>query len=233
VTVVVAHRTCPRDARENSLEGIVAAARLGADVVELDARRSRAGTAVVIHDPWLGRLQHVPWPVRWANDSQLRRLRVPTLVEALETARSVGIRVAIDAKDPGVVEAVLESVHRTQAEEHVLFWSQHAPAAHAFARAVPGADVGLFRDTFHEPAHLRLLADAAAIGARAVSVHQDAATPGFIAAARARHLDVYVGYQSLGVQAERLRVMAHAGLTGVVTDWPEEARTVLDQMTSP
>jgi glycerophosphoryl diester phosphodiesterase len=233
VTVVVAHRTCPRDARENSLEGIVAAARLGADAVELDARRSRAGTAVVIHDPWLGRLQHVPWPVRWASDSLLHRLGVPTLVDALDTARSVGLRVAVDAKDPGVVEAVLDSVRRTNAEQYMLFWSQHMSAAEAFARAVPGGDVGLFRDTFDEPAHLRLLTDAATIGARAVSVHQDAATPGFIAAARARDLDVYVGYQTLGVQSERLRLTADAGLTGVVTDWPAEARTVLDHMTSP
>jgi glycerophosphoryl diester phosphodiesterase len=215
------------------LEGIVASARLGADVVELDARRSRDGTAVVIHDPWLGRLQHVPWPVRGASDSLLRRLRVPTLADALQTARSVGLRVAIDAKDPGVVGAVLEAVRRTGAQEHVLFWSQHLSAAHAFARAVPGAEVGLFRDTFDEAAHLRLLADAAAIGARAVSVHQDAAMVGFIAAARARGLDVYVGYQSLGVQSERLRVRADAGLTGVVTDWPAEARRLLDHTTHP
>ena len=34
-TLVVAHRTCPRDARENSLDGIAAAARFGADVVEV------------------------------------------------------------------------------------------------------------------------------------------------------------------------------------------------------
>jgi myo-inositol-1(or 4)-monophosphatase/deoxyribonuclease-2 len=233
VTVVVAHRTCPRDARENSLEGIVTAARLGAEVVELDARRSRNGTAVVIHDPWLGRIQHVPWLVRWSNDSQLRRLRVPTLTEALDTARSVGLRVAIDAKDAGVVEAVLQSVRRTGADEYVLFWSQHMSTARAFAQAVPDADVGLFRDTLDEAAHRQLLADAVATGARAVSAHQDAVTPGFIAAARERGLDVYVGYQTLDVQSARLPVAADAGLTGVVTDWPAEARTLLDRTSSP
>jgi myo-inositol-1(or 4)-monophosphatase/deoxyribonuclease-2 len=233
VTVVVAHRTCPRDARENSLEGIVVAARLGAGVVELDARRSRDGTAVVIHDPWLGRIQHVPWLVRWSNNSLLRRLRVPTLDEALDTARSVGLRVAIDAKDAGVVQAVLEAVRRTRAEEHVLYWSQHMSAARAFAQAAPDADVGLFRDTFDETAHQQLLADAVTAGARAVSAHQDAVTPRFIAAARDRDLDVYVGYQTLAVQSDRLAIAADAGLSGVVTDWPAEARALLDHTTSP
>ena len=87
-TRVVAHRTVPLDARENSLEGIAAAARLGADVVEVDARRSFDGTAVLLHDPWLGRVQKVPLPLRWAPDSLLHRLKVPTLVDALERAIS-------------------------------------------------------------------------------------------------------------------------------------------------
>ena len=58
MTLVVAHRTCPRDARENSLDGIAVAGRSGADVVEVDARRSRDGTAVLLHDPLLSSLMH-------------------------------------------------------------------------------------------------------------------------------------------------------------------------------
>ena len=122
----------------------------------------------------------------------------------------VGLRVAIDAKDAGVVEAVLEAVRRTRAEEHVLFWSQHMSAARAFAHAAPDADVGLFRDTLDETAHQQLLADAVATGP-AVPRHQDAVTPRFIAAARDRGLDVYVGYQTLAVQSDRLAMTADAG----------------------
>jgi glycerophosphoryl diester phosphodiesterase len=229
VTVVVAHRTCPRDAPENSLQGIVTAARLGAEVVELDARRSRDGTAVVIHDPWLGRVRRVPGLVRWSSDAFLHRLRVPTLVEALETARSVGVRVAVDAKDAGAAGAVLDAVHRTKTLDGVLLWSQHLTAVRAFAQALPGADVGVFRDTFDEAGRQRLLDDAVAVGARAVSVHQDTATPHFIAAARAGGLNVYVGYQTVEVQAARLATTAAAGLAGVVTDWAAEARAILER----
>ena len=110
MTLVVAHRTCARDVRENSLDGIALAARLGADVVEVDARRSGDGTPVLLHDPWLGRVQHVPLPVRWASPSLLARLRVPTLIAALEAARTAGIRVAIDTKDAGAADAVVEEL---------------------------------------------------------------------------------------------------------------------------
>jgi glycerophosphoryl diester phosphodiesterase len=227
VTLVVAHRTCPRDVRENSLDGIALAARLGADVVEVDVRRSREGTAVLLHDPWLGRVQHVPLPVRWASRSLLARLRVPTLTAALDAARAAGIRVAIDTKDAGAADAVVNAVHETHAVSRVLLWSQHPSTAQALVRALPDVEVGLFRDTYDSAAHERFLADAVAIGAKAVSAHQDAVTPELITVARDRGLAVYCGYQSLEVQAARLAEVAAAGLAGVVTDWPAQARANL------
>jgi myo-inositol-1(or 4)-monophosphatase/deoxyribonuclease-2 len=230
MTMVVAHRTCPRDARENSLAGIEAAARARADVVEVDARRSRNGTAVLLHDPWLGRVQKVPLLLKWANDSLLARLHVPTLRDALETARGLGLVVAIDTKDPGAAEAVLAAVNESGAEHDVLPWSQHMPVVRAFVRAMPDAEVALVRDSFTPEQHDRLLADAEAIGARAVSVHQDAGTPEFIAAAAQRGLVVYCWYQPGEQQDRNLARGAGAGLKGAVTDWPAEARRVLDSV---
>jgi glycerophosphoryl diester phosphodiesterase len=228
VTLVVAHRTCPRDARENSLEGIAAAARLGADVVEVDARRAREGGAVLLHDPWLGRVQHVPLPLRWAPPRLLARLRVPTLREALDTARAHGLKVAIDTKDPKAADAVLAATAEAAAEHDVLLWSQHMPVVRSFVRGLPEAEAALLRDTFTPEEHARLLADAEAIGARAVSAHQDAVTPDFIAQAAGRGLSVYCWYQQGAQQNARLEANARAGLAGVVTDWPQAARRILD-----
>jgi glycerophosphoryl diester phosphodiesterase len=224
MTLVIAHRTCPRDARENSLDGIAIAARLGADVVEVDARRSRDGTPVLLHDPWLLRVQHLPLLVKWLRDAQLARFGVPTLADALVAARDAGVRLAIDTKDPGAAEAVLTAVRAAGATEHVLLWSQHMPAVRSYVRALPDAQVALLRDTSEPEGHDRLLADAAAIGARAVSAHQDVVTPAFIAAAAGRGLEVYCWYQRLDVQQARLRDVAAVGLAGVVTDWPADAR---------
>jgi glycerophosphoryl diester phosphodiesterase len=227
IPLVVAHRTCPNDARENSLEGIAFAARAGADVVEVDARRSRERTAVLLHDPLLLRVQHVPLHVRWLRDAQLARLRVPTLAEALGTAGESGIRVAIDTKDPGAADAVLAAVREAGAADRVLLWSQHMPAVRTYVRAMPDVQVALLRDSYNQSEHDRFLADAQAIGARAVSAHQDAATPAFIAAARERGIDVFTWFQRADKQAALLADLVAAGLAGVVTDWPVQARQVL------
>jgi len=226
-TLVIAHRTCPRDARENSLDGIAVGARLGADVVEVDARRSRDGTAVLLHDPWLLRVQHRPLSVSWLRDPALSRLGVPTLADALEVAGESGVRLAIDTKDTGAADAVLAAARAAGAIDKVLLWAQHMPTVRTYVRALPDAQVALLRDTFDAAAHDRLLADAAAIGARAVSAHQDAVTPAFIAAANERGLAVFCWYQQLAVQQSRLAEVAAAGLAGVVTDWPADARSRL------
>jgi glycerophosphoryl diester phosphodiesterase len=223
-TLVIAHRTCPVEARENSLDGIATGGRLGADVVEVDARRSREGTPVLLHDPLLLRVQHRPLPVKWARDSHLARLGVPTLAEALEVAGEVGVRLAIDTKDAGAGAAVLDAVRAAGAAEQTLLWSQHMPTVRTYVHALPDAEVALLRDTFDPAGHDRLLADAAAIGARAISAHQDAVTPAFIAAAAERGLAVYCWYQQLALQQTRLAEVAAAGLAGVVTNWPADAR---------
>jgi glycerophosphoryl diester phosphodiesterase len=223
MTLVVAHRTGPRDARENSLTGISIASGLGADVVEVDARRSRDGVAMLLHDPLLLRVQHLPLHVRWLRSEQLARVGIPTLAEALETAREAGVRLAVDTKDAGAADAVLSAVRDAGAAEQVLLWSQHMPVVRTYVRALPDAEVALLRDTFEPVTHDRLLADAAAIGARAVSAHQDVVTPAFIGAAAERGLAVYCWYQQLEVQQARLAEVAEAGLTGVVTDWPADA----------
>jgi glycerophosphoryl diester phosphodiesterase len=227
MTLVVAHRTGPRDARENSLAGITTAAGLGADVVEVDARRSRDGVAILLHDPLLLRVQHLPLHVRWLRAEQLVRVGIPTLAEALETAREAGVRLAIDTKDAGAADAVLSAVRDAAAIDQVLLWSQHMPVVRTYVRALPDAEVALLRDTFEPVAHDRLLADAAAIGARAVSAHQDVVTRAFIGAAAERGLAVYCWYQQLEVQQARLAEVAAAGLSGVVTDWPADARDLL------
>jgi glycerophosphoryl diester phosphodiesterase len=225
--LVIAHRTCPRDARENSLDGIAIAARSGADLVEVDARRSRDGTAVLLHDPFLFRVQHRPFSVGWVGDARLARLGVPTLLEALEVAAEVGIRLAIDTKDAGAAVAVLTAVRAAGATDQVLLWSQHMPTVREYVRALPDAQVALLRDTFDAVDHDRLLADAAAIGARAVSAHQNVVTPAFIQDAADHGLAVYCWYQSLELQKASLAEVAAAGLAGVVTDWPAAARELL------
>jgi len=103
---IIAHRTCPRDAPENSLAGIRKAAELGADGVEIDVRRSLDGVAVLMHDWSPRRTTGLPGPVRLYPSFLLRRVRlrgpgdghVPTLAEALD-ALPEGLFMAVEIKD--------------------------------------------------------------------------------------------------------------------------------------
>jgi len=224
---VVAHRTMQLVARENSLDGINKAAEVGADVVELDVRRALGGAPYLLHDPWLGRVQHVPLLIKWASPSVLAKVKVPSFADALEAVRANNLMVSVDTKDAGAAPAIIEAVNAAGMLEHVLPWSQHMPAVRAYVRAWPDAEVALLRETHDDEANARLLRDAAAIGARAVSCNEDIVTPEFIAQAKDAGQLVYVWYQSKAKMEERLVSVAEAGLHGVVGDWPDRALELL------
>jgi glycerophosphoryl diester phosphodiesterase len=224
--LLIAHRTCPRQAPENSFEGVRAAAELGADLVELDVRRTRDGVPVLLHDPLLRRTTDHWWPVRLVSARRLRQVRlrgnaepVPELGAVLD-ALPPGLGVAIDIKDAGAADAVLAEVRRRRVADRVLMWSQHGRAVRALARAAPDLEVGLLRDTATARAHARLLDDAVRWGAGGISVHQDAATPDLIQQAAERGLRTYTWFQDLA----SMRTTPWTGLAGVVTDWVPEAR---------
>ena len=228
--MVIAHRTCPRHAPENSLQGVRTAAQLGADYVELDVRRSRDGVPVVLHDPLLGRTTDHRGPVRAMSSRRLRGVRLRANGEALPFLAAVldelpdGLGLAIDVKDASSARPVLAVVRRHAPTARVLLWSQKRRAVRYLADAAPAIEVALLRDTRSARQEERLLADAVSWGARAVSVHQDAARPDLCDRAAQRGLRTYTWFQDLETQRSR----SWYGLAGVVTDWVGEAG---DQLT--
>jgi glycerophosphoryl diester phosphodiesterase len=54
--LAIAHRGDPITARENTFPAFAAAVERGADMVEIDLRRTRDGEIVVLHDPTLTRM---------------------------------------------------------------------------------------------------------------------------------------------------------------------------------
>lgn len=224
--VVIAHRGCPRHAPENSLAGIRAAGRLGADAVELDVRLTRDGVPVLLHDPLLLRTTGRPWPVRAVTAATLRTLllkgsdgeRVPTLDEALRTLPG-GLQAALDVKVPSAGAAVLDVVDRLGDRGLVRFWSQHPSVVRTLAAAVSGVEVALLRDTSTLAATIRLLDEAVALGATAVSVHAAVVSTQVVDACRSRGLRIY----SWAQQPDELDAMVASDIDGIVTDWVEAA----------
>ena len=113
---IIAHRTCPLDAPENSLAGLRKAAELGADGVEIDVRRALDGVPVLFHDWSLGRMTRLVGPVKLYPSFVLRRVRlnasdqrIPLLAEALD-ALPDGLFIAIEVKDARATRSTLRLV---------------------------------------------------------------------------------------------------------------------------
>lgn len=236
--LVVAHRTLPPYAPENSIRGIRTTNESGADAVEFDVRRTVDGVAVLMHDRTAWRTTRGAWlvrvlPVRVIPSKWVRRLRlrddgspVPTLAEAL-AALPLDVLVAIDVKHASATRAVLAAVHAQRLESRAMVWSERSHAVRTAARDAPAVEVALLRDARAPAAVQRFLDDAVRLGARAISAHWDTVTPEFLDRAHARGLTVYSWCEELARLPEK-RGMA---LDGVVTEWPAETRAVLDRAT--
>jgi glycerophosphoryl diester phosphodiesterase len=227
--LVIAHRTLPRDAPENSLAGIRLAAGAGADAVEVDVRRTADGVPVLLHDPLLRRTARMAWPVRRAPWRIVRRLRlqgtderVPSLAAAL-AALPAGLSMAIDIKDRAAAPATVDVVRRTANDGRVLLWSQHEEAVRWCARNAPEMECSLLRDAMDDAAEERFLRDAVDFGAKGISAHWDRVTPDFAERAASAGLRVYTWCQEEDRHAEKRGIP----LAGVVTDWPRAARAAL------
>lgn len=226
--VIIAHRTSPLDAPENSLAGIARSAELGADHVEIDVRLTRDGVPVMLHDALLLRTTLRPWPVSWATAKGLRRARlrksgerVPTFAEAV-AALPDHLGFAIDTKAPDAAEAVVDELRNQGKLSRSLLWAQSERAVRWYAEHArdEAAEVALLRDALTPAAIDRFLADAVELGADAISAHQATVDEAFLDRAHGLGLKVHCWFQDRATQ----RAKATLPLDGIVTDWPEEAR---------
>ncbi len=97
--LVAAHRGDHKRHPENSIPGLVSAAALGADIVELDVRKCGDGRLVLMHDPKIDRTTTGKGKVSELTFEEIRRHylkysdgrvsseKVPSLEEALEALR--------------------------------------------------------------------------------------------------------------------------------------------------
>jgi glycerophosphoryl diester phosphodiesterase len=229
VPIIVAHRTCPLDAPENSIAGIRKAAELGADGVEIDVRRSLEGTPVLMHDWSPRRTAGLPGPVCLYPYPLLRQLRlqndgerVPSLAEALD-ALPAGLFIAVELKESSTAAAALRLIRQRGLEQRAVVWSYRERVVRYFARSAPEVETALLRDDTDPEGLSRFLDDAVAFGARAISPHWAAITPQFVGEAHDRGLQVFSMNRDMGSVAKK----AAAGLDGIVTDNPREVRAIL------
>lgn len=158
--VAIAHRGEPVVHRENTLRAFAAAVALGADMVEIDLRRTRDEEIVVLHDQSLLRL--------WGLDASVGDLpladvaalgegdqRIPTLRDVLT---EVPVPLMVDFTRREVVPGALEAVRAAGALHRSLFVTGNVEALRQLRALSPEARLGLTWTEGPEPP-LPLLAE--------------------------------------------------------------------------
>jgi glycerophosphoryl diester phosphodiesterase len=143
--VAIAHRGEPIDHRENTLPAFAAAVALGADMVEIDLRRTRDGAIVVLHDQTLERLWDLEASVGDVDLADVAALgegvvRIPTLDEVL---RAVPRPLMVDFTRREVVAGGLRAVVAAGALERCLFVTGNVEALRQLRAASADARIGL------------------------------------------------------------------------------------------
>lgn len=123
--VAIAHRGDPLGHRENTLPAFAAAVALGADMLELDLRRTKDGMIVVLHDQSLLRLWGLDVSVGDLDASEVALLgegevRIPTLRQVLD-AVPASVELMVDFTRREVVAGALDQVLSAGDLERCLF----------------------------------------------------------------------------------------------------------------
>lgn len=143
--LALAHRGDWSEAPENTVAAFVAAARAGADMVELDIRRTVDGGVAVVHDPTLERVWGSSLVVAGTSLAEISAVRVgehriATLEEAL---RCVDLPVMVDFTRVDVVEPALAVIHSVDALDRVLFSGGNVEGHRLVRSLAPAARIAL------------------------------------------------------------------------------------------
>jgi glycerophosphoryl diester phosphodiesterase len=141
----IAHRGEPVGHRENTLPAFAAAAAAGADMVEIDLRRTRDGAIVVLHDQSLERLWGRAVSVGDVDLADVVKLgegdvRIPTLSAVLQ---AVSLPLMVDFTRRETVTGGLEAVQAAGALGRCLFVTGNVAALQQLRAQSAAARVGL------------------------------------------------------------------------------------------
>ena len=224
-TAVIAHRGASAVRKENTVEAFVEAGRLGADMVELDVRRTRDDVLVIHHDaslPGLGPIVELrrdalpPW--------------VPTLDQAIDACAGMVVNIEVKSspldpdfdEDRWVAARVAEQVGERAWHDRVLVSSfdlVSVDRVRAIDDSIPTALLTLPGIDAREAA-----ATAWDRGHRVLHPHDLAVTPELVEHLHARGMAVNVWTVD---DPDRMRALVEMGVDGICTNVPDVLVRVL------
>jgi glycerophosphoryl diester phosphodiesterase len=228
VTLVIAHRgawgpATPAAPTENTLEAFEAAITLGADMIELDVRRTRDGQLIIFHD---ARVKTVPTSSLRYDALTVKRTRArPPLLEDVLALTEDRIALNLEIKEPGYVKETIDLLRPFGFERYVLtsFLDEVVSEAKAYA---PELRAGLLIATGLRRA---LTTRLPASNADCLGLHRRLADTAALARVAAAGVPCLIWT----VNAVRAmdRYLVHPAVEGMITDRPRlalERRARLD-----
>lgn len=217
---IIGHRGARAIEPENTLRAVRAGMRC-ADFIEIDARMSREGVAVVMHDATVDRTTDGRGAVGSFTLAELRMLdagngeRIPTLEEACREVRGT-CGLFCEIKEPGSEKAVCGVLSR-EAPDDLWIVSFHPESLSAARGLLPRAATGLIVSRMADD----LPGQAVGLDARAILLKYDLLSPDLIAECHDQGLRVISW--TLNTPAE-FGTAAGWGIDGLASDDPCAAR---------
>ncbi len=230
--LIIAHRTAPPFAPENSLQGIRVAIAQGADGVEVDTRMTLDQRCYLMHDNTMHRTTGWPLPLE-LTPSFIARHRhlesgnetVPSLGDALD-ALPPHVMLAADVKTPTAILPLIRAVNQRRMQSRTLIWCSSALVVRFAVSRARGCEVAYYKDYADPMRNVDFIAKARTIGAHAVSLDWRGLDESVLEAAHHLGLRVYSWHKEQPLTLEKLSL----GLDGVITDYPARTRTAIELM---
>jgi glycerophosphoryl diester phosphodiesterase len=228
---VIAHRGASAAAPENTVQAFRLARDLGADWVELDARRTADGHVIVHHDAELADGRTIV---------ELPRADLPPhvcdLATALDACEGMSINIEIKnwPEDPdfdpteSVARQVVELVERLGLHDRVLISCFHYPTIQLVRELDPSIPTA-FLHVISDLSWDELAAKVAGDGHLALHPWDGFVDESLMAAATSHGLEVNVWTVD---DPARMAELIALGVHGLCTNVPDVARTVVDRTTA-
>jgi glycerophosphoryl diester phosphodiesterase len=238
VPLVTSHAACRGHAPENTLAGIEAALRLGADAIEIDVHCTSDGVPVLIHDETVdrttdgaGNIHEMTVDVARALDAGARQFvpkfqgeKIPLLSEVLDLTKGKAL-LQIEVKQAGIEDQVADVVRAAEAIADCEVHSFYPNVVRAMRAVEPRLSAALLTDGRRVVDWQEFFGFALSLNAQGVSVYYAFATPEIVRLGQKRSLT----FMTWTVDGEEdMAAVCDAGVDSICSNFPDLVRRVVD-----
>ena len=236
--LVTSHAACKGHAPENTLAGIEAALRLGADAIEIDVHCTSDGVPVLLHDETVdrttdgtGNVHEMTLDVVRSLDAGARQFvpqfqgeRVPLLADVIDLTKGNAL-LQIEIKQEGIEERVVDVVRDRDAIASCESHSFYPGVVKRMRELEPRMAAALLSGGERVVDWDEFFSFALSLDAQGVSVYGTWATPERVRQGQLRSLTFMVWTVD---QERHIRRVIAAGVDSICSNFPDVVRRELD-----